>query len=111
VVIQTDVVRGKRNIKEITVAKKNGSMKKDAETKKTISVHPRLARAILSLKKLDPTEIDRMRGLAADAAAAGSASTGCWISDSGGEQHCINLPPDVCTRQGGISVPTRCPNN
>jgi hypothetical protein len=81
------------------------------QRKKTISVHPHLAHAILSLKKLAPAEMEEVKALSAKANVDGVQSTGCWISDSGGEQHCIDLPPDVCTRRGGISVPTSCPNN
>jgi hypothetical protein len=98
------------------MAKKNTAIAKKPltgkrATKKTISVHPKLAKAILSLRKFAPAEMEEIKNLSAQTKAAGVASTGCWISDSGGEQHCINLPPDVCTRQGGMSVPTRCPNN
>jgi hypothetical protein len=77
---------------------------------KAIKVHPHLADAILSLKKLGPEEFQEIKSLSGAATTEGLQSTGCWISDSGGQQHCVNLPPDVCTRKGGISVPTRCPN-
>lgn len=77
----------------------------------TIKVHPHLAKAILSLKKFAPNEIERLKGLSANMATYGSQPTACWISDSGGQQHCMNLPPDVCAREGGISVPTPCPNS
>jgi hypothetical protein len=76
----------------------------------TIKVHPHLAHAIASLKKLAPEELEEIKKLASAESAEGGQSTGCWLSDSGGQQHCVNLPPDVCSRKGGISVPTRCPN-
>jgi hypothetical protein len=81
-----------------------------AETLRTIKVHPHLAHAIQSLKKFSPEELEQVKNLSRATVAEAGQSTGCWISDSGGQQHCVNLPPDVCTRQGGISVPTRCPN-
>jgi hypothetical protein len=79
--------------------------------KKTISVHPKLAQAILSLRKLAPAEMEEVRALAAKATAERVQSTACFLSDTGGQQHCIDLPSDVCTRRGGISLPTPCPNN
>lgn len=78
---------------------------------RTIKVHPHFANAIASLKKLAPEELEGIKKLASTEFAEGGQSTGCWLSDSGGQQHCVNLPPDVCARKGGISVPTRCPNN
>jgi hypothetical protein len=99
--------------KKATKAQKAVAKKKPAATagKKTISVHPKLAHAILSLRKLAPAEVEEVRELAAKAAAGGEESTACFLSDTGGQQHCINLPPNVCTRRGGISLPTPCPNN
>jgi hypothetical protein len=77
----------------------------------TIKVHPHLAHAILSLKKFAPDELENIKSLSSVPVAEGGQPTACWISDSGGQQHCVNLSPDVCTRNGGISVPTRCPNS
>jgi hypothetical protein len=93
------------------VAKKKAVAKRKAGARKTISVHPHLAKAIVSLRKFAPAEMEEIRTLSAQTTAAGTASTACFISDTGGEQHCINLPPDVCTGKGGISLPTRCPND
>jgi len=92
-------------------AAKKAATKKTEATTTTISVHPMLAKAILSLKKFGPEELAEIKKTSAQATAAGAASTACFISDSSGQQHCINLPPDVCSRQGGISLPTKCPNN
>ena len=96
---------------------KSGTKKRKANNKKaslssqgslvTIKVHPHLAHAIASLRKLAPEELEGIKKLASTEFAGGS--TGCWLSDSGGEQHCVNLPPAVCSSKGGISVPTRCP--
>ena len=78
---------------------------------KQISVHPRLAAVVSSLKQFTADELEELKRVSSEVVAAGASVTGCWISDTGGQQHCVNLPPDVCTRQGGISVPTRCPIN
>jgi hypothetical protein len=78
---------------------------------RTIKVHPHFANAITSLKKLAPEELTEIKNLASTEFAESGQSTGCWLSDSGGQQHCVNLPPDVCTRKGGISVPTKCPSS
>jgi hypothetical protein len=118
---------GKRGRNEATnmATKKSVGKKKAATTqktaakpqaavtakKKTISVHPKLAEAIQSLRKLAPSEVEEVRAIAAKAAASGIEATACFLSDTGGQQHCINLPSDVCTRRGGISLPTPCPNN
>jgi hypothetical protein len=75
----------------------------------TIKVHPRLAHAIASLKKVAPKELEDIRTLSSTEFANDGGSTGCWLSDTGGQQHCVNLPPAVCTSKGGISVPTKCP--
>jgi hypothetical protein len=75
----------------------------------TIKVHPHFARAIASLKKFSSEELDEIKTLAGTVTAGSGNSTGCWLSDSGGQQHCVNLPPAVCTSKGGISVPTKCP--
>lgn len=96
-------------------SKQEGVTSKQPETQPasqltTIEVHPKLAQAIASLKKHGPEELKRIKELECADLPAPVRSTGCWISDSGGQQHCVNLPPDVCTREGGISVPTRCPN-
>jgi hypothetical protein len=96
-------------------AKSQKSRKRGGKTKPRLDVrkiHPHLTEAILSLKRLDPKEFAEVQALSAmhSAGAAVGPSTGCIISNSGGQQHCVNLPPDVCSRQGGISIPTRCPN-
>jgi hypothetical protein len=78
---------------------------------RTIKVHPHFADAIASLKKFAPEDLEEIKNLASTEFAEGGQSTGCWLSDSGGQQHCVNLPPDVCTRKGGISVPTKCPSS
>lgn len=101
-------------------SKKGGTKNRKANGKKsslglqgllrTIKVHPHFAHAIASLKKLAPEELEEIKKLASTEFAGGGQSTGCWLSDSGGQQHCVNLSPDVCTRKGGISVPTKCPN-
>jgi hypothetical protein len=75
----------------------------------TIKVHPHFARAIASLERFAPEEIEEIKKSAGADFAEGAQATGCWLSDSGGQQHCVNLPPDVCARKGGISVPTKCP--
>jgi hypothetical protein len=91
--------------------KSNKRSSRYTTTLQTIKVHPHLANAIRSLKKFSPEELEQVKTLSRTVVVAEAGqSTGCWISDSGGQQHCVNLPPDVCTRQGGISVPTRCPN-
>ncbi len=102
--------RKNRELKKAKAASKK-SLAAPQAALQTIEVHPRLANAISSLKRLVPEELERLRGLSSKALAEGTQSTGCWISDTGGQQHCMNLPPDVCTREGGISVPTRCPNS
>lgn len=76
----------------------------------TISIHPRLAHAIQSMKRLSDEEFAEVKAMAAAHDEAIVASTGCWISDSGGQQHCVNLSPAACTNKGGISVPIKCPN-
>ena len=76
----------------------------------TIKVHPHFAKAIASVKQFAPEEIEEIKKLASSEFAGLAQSTGCWLSDSGGPQHCVNLPPEVCARKGGISVPTKCPN-
>jgi hypothetical protein len=93
-----------------TAAKRKTAPKSKNAPRKRISVHHRLADAILSLRKFAPEEMEEIRALSARADTAAGRTTSCWISDSGGEQHCINLTPDDCTRKGGISVPTKCPN-
>ena len=74
---------------------------------RTIKVHPHLALAIASLKRFSPEELEEVKTLASTEFA--DNSTGCWLSDSGGQQHCVNLPPAICTSKGGMSVPTKCP--
>ena len=85
--------------------------KKSETTHKSVSVHPKLAKAITSMKKLAPAELEEVRTLSEKHTAQGAETTGCFLSDTGGQQHCLNLPSDVCTRRGGISVPTPCPNS
>ena len=97
-------------------AKSKKSTKRGSKQKARLDVrtiHPHLTEAILSLKKLDSKEFAEVQALSAmhSASTAAAPSTGCIISDSAGQQHCVNLPPDVCSRQGGISIPTRCPNS
>lgn len=101
--------RGKGRAKARRSAKRGGKPKPRLDVRK---IHPHLTEAILSLKKLDAKEFAEVQALSAmhSAGTAVGPSTGCIISDSGGQQHCVNLPPDVCSRQGGISIPTRCPN-
>jgi hypothetical protein len=101
----------KKNTVKKSAGPKKAAAKKSAGSKTTISIHPRLGKATLSLKKFAPEEMGTIKSLSAHTTATGVASTGCWISDAGAEQRCINLPADVCTRHGGISVPTRCPND
>jgi hypothetical protein len=103
-------IKGKGGGKTSEKARGTKQARKLTDGLQSVKVHPRLAKAILSLKKLAPEELERVRSLSATATATSAPSTGCWISDSGGQQHCINLPPDVCTREKGMSVPTRCPN-
>ena len=104
------VTRKKAQGKKAQKARRARPSPKSQSPLQAIKIHPHFAQAIQSLKKLTPDEFEEIKGLSAAALAEGAQSTGCWISDSGGQQHCINLPPDVCTRKGGISVPTRCPN-
>jgi hypothetical protein len=98
----------KKTTSKRAVTKSTGAPKPPGPGKKQIAVHPRLADAIHSLRRFSPAEMTEVKALAGQPG-TGAASTGCFISDSGGQQHCINLPPDVCTNKGGISVPTRCP--
>ena len=88
---------------------KKPKVKEKKQSFTTIKVHPHFARAIASLKKFAPAEIEEIKKYASTEFGESGQPTGCWLSDSAGQQHCVNLPPDVCARKGGISVPTKCP--
>ena len=99
-----------KNIKAGKGKKSRTKKRKAKRSLSTIKVHPHFARAIASVKRFSADEIEEIKTLASAEFAGAGQSTGCWLSDSGGPQHCVNLPPDVCARKGGISVPTKCPN-
>jgi hypothetical protein len=89
---------------------KRVSTKSNDKPLRSIAIHPRFTEAISSMKRLTTAEFSELQTLSAQNDDTVTPSTGCWISDSGGQQHCVNLPADVCTRKGGIAVPIKCPN-
>jgi hypothetical protein len=99
-----------KGIQQPTAASADLTKQTPAPSLEAISVHPRFAHAILSMKRLTDEEFAEVKAMAAAHDEAIVASTGCWISDSGGQQHCVNLSPAACTNKGGISVPIKCPN-
>jgi hypothetical protein len=99
-----------KNIKTAKSKKSRTKKRKAKSSLSTIKVHSHFARAIASVKKFSPDEIEEIKTLASTEFAGARQSSGCWLADTGGPQHCVNLPPDVCARKGGISVPTKCPN-